>query len=294
MPNQQHNPSNESFSIRWFGPSYEQAAVLEVVAYFRWMDEALDAGVIKTDNPGIFQPVFAKVMFKKGFDITEVDEFVASGRERLIARMKKLFEEQHLQMELASKELLDELHALEELRALDEWESEKSIQDAHDILLYGSQETEAFKKAQARLEEIREAIVSYETDIVKLLKFPAMGDMTYDSTLAMVMALKKIDYLPADATEKEFSQALWHLEEKFLIAESFARKLALSGYSSEEKTRIHTAEKMFAIACDKGAADNEKRVALHQGLKTLEGIMDVPSPAITALKSRAGLTELER
>lgn len=143
-----------------------------------------------------------------------------------------------------------------------------------------------------RFTEITQEIHSYESDIVKTIKYPVMTDLSNEATLEMVFALREVERSIANNYEN-FSELVTKLEKKFLIAESNARKIAGALYSNEEKKKTKQAEDLFSLACDDKASDNERRNALKQGFKRLEGILPISALAIESMRAKAGLRELE-
>lgn len=143
------------------------------------------------------------------------------------------------------------------------------------------------------LEEIIAKVASYETDIIKVIKYPLMVDMSVAETVDMMMALKKAGRLRNRGHNDYFIQAVIDLERKYMIAESNARKTAASHLSPEQRKKTDTAKTMFALACDEKASENERRTAFTQGFRQLEGVVAVPETAIENLKKRMGMAELE-
>lgn len=141
--------------------------------------------------------------------------------------------------------------------------------------------------------EIQENIASYETDIVKIIKYPAMVDQSVESTLEMTVALKKAHRLSSDTSSPEFLTAVEELERKFLVAESNAIKISSSLLSEEGKKKTKDAKVMLAKAEDEASTENEKKMAFTQAFKQLEGVITVPEVAIDAFRLKVGLKELE-
>lgn len=139
---------------------------------------------------------------------------------------------------------------------------------------------------------IKESIDSYTTDIVKIIKFPVMVDLTDSHTAEMVFALKDLD---ATMTSKpqSFIKAATQLERKFLIAESNARKIAATTFTEDELKKTQQAKDLFALACHEGTNENEKKKALKQGFRRLEGIIAVPNCAVEAMRVKVGIAEIE-
>lgn len=141
--------------------------------------------------------------------------------------------------------------------------------------------------------EIQDNLASYETDIVKIIKYPAMVDQSVESTLEMTVALKKAHRLSANTESSEFATAVEELERKFLIAESNAIKISSSLLSEEGKKKAKDAKVMLAKAADEASTENEKKMAFSQAFKQLEGIITVPEVAVDTFRIKVGLKEIE-
>lgn len=141
--------------------------------------------------------------------------------------------------------------------------------------------------------EVKKDIASYETDIVKIIKYPVMTDRTDYYTMKMIMALKNAERLSIKPSSADFADAVTELEGAFLAAESNAIKVASSLLSDEEKKKTEKAKDLFRIAENEASAENEKKVAFVQGFKQLEGVITVPEVAVDTFRIKLGLKEIE-
>lgn len=141
--------------------------------------------------------------------------------------------------------------------------------------------------------EVTETIASYETDIVKIIKYPVMTDRTNPYTRDMVKCLKEAQYFAEDAESNEFREAVRALEDAYLAAESNALKIAGTELSDEERRKTEKARDLLAIAANDASTENEKAVSFKQAFKQLEGVMVVPETAIDAFRIKIGLKEIE-
>lgn len=140
---------------------------------------------------------------------------------------------------------------------------------------------------------IRESISAYETDIVKILKYPVMTDRTDPYTRAMGKALNVASRLSRKPESDEFSNAVSELEDAFLAAESNALKIASTSLSEEDRKKTEKAKDLLAIAANEGSSENEKKISFKQAFKQLEGVVVVPEPAVDAFRVKIGLKELK-
>lgn len=149
------------------------------------------------------------------------------------------------------------------------------------------------QEALSLLHEIKDNMASYETDIVKLIKYPAMVDKGIPETLAMTVALKKVERLSVRPASDEFREAVEMLEQKFLVAESNAIKMAATILSEDQLKRTQKAKDLLSIASDDASSETEKKVAFVQGFKQLEGVIAVPESAYDTFRINIGLKEIE-
>lgn len=141
--------------------------------------------------------------------------------------------------------------------------------------------------------EIKGKVEEYHNDVINLIRYPVMSDMTNDFTRSMVTAMRQAERAEKAGDASEFKDAVLAFEEKFLSAESNARRIASTLFTDDEKKRTETAKQMFALAVNEGSPESEKKIALRRGFKELEGILDVPETAVNAIVAKAGLLELE-
>lgn len=149
------------------------------------------------------------------------------------------------------------------------------------------------EKALELLEVVQRDIASYETDIVKIIKYPVMTDRTDVNTMKMVKLLKKAERLSESPEDPDFEQTVSDLEDAFLAAESNALKLASTLLSEADKKKTEKAKDLLAIAADEGSSENEKKVSFKQAFKNLEGVIAVPEIAVDTFRRKIGLQEIE-
>lgn len=143
------------------------------------------------------------------------------------------------------------------------------------------------------LEEIKAEFSSYETDVVKLIKYPLMTDRTNPYTLDMMQALKLANRLSLNPSHTGFVASVFDLEKKFLAAESNALKMASTTLSEAELKKTGRASDLLAIALNEASSEQEKKVAFEQAFKQLEGVIMVPDVARETFKIKIGLKEIE-
>lgn len=141
--------------------------------------------------------------------------------------------------------------------------------------------------------ELKEKFDSYHNDVINLLRYPVMSDMTNDFTRSMVTSMRRAERALKMDDELEIKETVLQFEECLIAAESNARKIASTVFSPEEKKKTEMAMQLFNKATDEGSPEPEKKTSLRRAFKELEGVMDVPESAKAAIVAKAGLLELE-
>lgn len=149
------------------------------------------------------------------------------------------------------------------------------------------------EKLAGLFEEIKNNVASYETDIVKIIKYPVMTDKTNLHTMKMFKLLKKVERLSDTPEDPEFEETLSDLEDAFMVAEANALKLAATLLTETEQKKTKEARQMIAKASDEASTEHEKKVAFVQAFKKLEGVIAVPEVAVDTFRAKIGLQEIE-
>lgn len=144
-----------------------------------------------------------------------------------------------------------------------------------------------------RLDAIEQKYAEYEQDIVKIIKYPIMTDLTNPYTATFNSALRKTQRLYGEGDMAGYKDSLDALEDAFHIAESNARKISLSQLLSDERSKVTDARQMLAVALDEASSETEKKNAFKGAMRNLEGIVAVPDAAIASLRQQIGLLEIE-
>lgn len=151
-------------------------------------------------------------------------------------------------------------------------------------------------KVSASLKSYHEIIASieaYETDIVKILRYPVMTDRTDPFTREMIMAVNDAKRLLDEPDTDDFKVAVRLMESNFLAAESNALKIASTSLSDAERKKTDKARDLLAVASNEASTEQEKRVSFKQAFKQLEGVLIVPEKAVDNFRIKVGLPELE-
>lgn len=143
--------------------------------------------------------------------------------------------------------------------------------------------------------EVTDKIATYETDIVKIIKYPSMTDRSNAATLAMALAKTTAERLVADeeCEESELLEAVKDLEATFMVAESEALKMAATSLSEAERRKVEKAKDLLNMAANEASSEQEKKVSFKQAFKHLEGVLVVPEVAVDTFRIKIGLKEIE-
>lgn len=160
----------------------------------------------------------------------------------------------------------------------------------------GSKDAErqaAVADALLLLKEVNAKNEAYETDIVKIIKYPVMVDKGYATTAEFHMALGRANRMALNPAHAGFVGAVNAAEKAFLAAESYALKMAATALTDIEKKKLSKANDLLTLASDEAATDHEKKVAFVQAFKQLEGVLAVPEVAVDTFRIKIGLKELK-
>lgn len=144
------------------------------------------------------------------------------------------------------------------------------------------------------IQETLDEYEAYTTDLVKLIKYPAMADASIIETQSLLVAIKRakraMDYPEEIEALKKASDEIEHA---FVVAETKAKALASEYLDDKTKSKLKKADTLIALACNEGATDNEKQSSVKATLNTLTGIFEVSDAAVENLKARVGILEIE-
>jgi hypothetical protein len=156
-----------------------------------------------------------------------------------------------------------------------------------------SEENQASSKYVALIDQIETEYEAYTTDIVKLIKYPAMVDASVPEVGEFLVKLRSAKRSAMIADESELKSLVEALEIAFVRAENKARTLVASHLDEGKKKSLKDAEKMFTLAFNEASPEPEKRLGYKAGMRALEGIVEVSDKATENIKTRIGILELE-
>lgn len=172
--------------------------------------------------------------------------------------------------------------------------TEGVINNAQSIKALESKELQGIQRYLDVINETLEEYESYTTDLIKLIKYPAMADASVIETQNLLVAIKRAKRAMNHIEEIEaLKSASETLEQAFVTAENRAKAMAAEYLDDKKKGSLKKAGNLIAIACDDASTEQEKKSSVKATLSTLAGILDVSDTAIENLKMKVGILELE-
>ena len=146
---------------------------------------------------------------------------------------------------------------------------------------------------RATIKSVEADYEAYTTDIVKLIKYPAMADTSVPETRKLVISLRSAKRAIKSGNPNYLKKTADELEGAFVDAENKAYTLSDSFMDDKRKASLKRAGNALSIALNDSATEHERRAGYKSGMKSLEGILPVTEQAVFALKERIGLKEIE-
>lgn len=142
------------------------------------------------------------------------------------------------------------------------------------------------------LAELNKKNHEYESDIVKIIKYPVMADKGYDTTAELHVTLGRANRMSLNPSHTGFVDAVTTAEKAFIAAESYALKMASTVFTEAEQKKVSKVTDLLSIAANEASSENEKEQAFRQAFKHLEGVIAVPEVAVDTFRLKIGLKEL--
>lgn len=159
-----------------------------------------------------------------------------------------------------------------------------------EIAITNAREAESYIES---IKELEDEYNSYVTDIVKLIKYPAMADLSIPETQSLNIALRAAKRAMKSPHVDRLKQVHENLEMAFVVAENRAHILVRSHLDDAKKASLLKADQLLAIACNDVSSETEKKASFKKGIQNLEGVIPVSEEAISVFKAKAGLLEIE-
>lgn len=146
-----------------------------------------------------------------------------------------------------------------------------------------------------RIAEVKKEWLEYEMDLVKVLEYPAVTNMSFPATSDFHKAMRHVNVLmpsgiPASTTPiNVLSEAVLDLEHKFAVMISEAKRSKWSSFSDDERVSLRTAQNLLSIAVNAASSPNERQIAYKRLIREVEGILVFPEEGILELEALVSL-----
>ncbi|WP_104165537.1 hypothetical protein [Arthrobacter sp. SX1312] len=142
-------------------------------------------------------------------------------------------------------------------------------------------------------DEVDRKWLAYELDAAKLIDYPMMTDVREPLTVAFLRAKREADSLrpedPASMTPEDlaaYRSAVTSYDVAFQIAETEARRVRASGFTTEERQRLETARRLVTVAIDDAATAAERQTAYRRARRELDGLIVLPDATVSSLEEK--------
>lgn len=146
-----------------------------------------------------------------------------------------------------------------------------------------------------RIAEIKKQWAEYELDLVKILAYPTVTNMSLPATSDFHKAMRQVKVLMPEgipaftASLSVLSDAVLDLEHKFDVMISEAKRSKWSSFSDDERISLKTAQNLLSIAINEASTPNERQIAYKRLMKEVEGIIVLPEKSIAELEAKISL-----
>ncbi|WP_247826420.1 hypothetical protein [Arthrobacter antioxidans] len=142
-------------------------------------------------------------------------------------------------------------------------------------------------------DEVDRKWLAYELDAAKLIDYPMMTDVREPLTVAFLRAKREADALRPEASAAvtpedlaAYRSAVTSYDVAFQIAETEARRVRASGFTTEERQRLETARRLVTVAIDDAATAAERQTAYRRARRELDGLIVLPDATVTSLEEK--------
>ncbi|MHA7281869.1 hypothetical protein [Arthrobacter sp. TMS2-4] len=142
-------------------------------------------------------------------------------------------------------------------------------------------------------DEVDRRWLTYELDAAKLIDYPMMTDVREPLTVAFLRAKREADALrpepsvpmtPEDLAA--YRSAVTSYDVAFQIAETEARRVRASGFTTEERQRLDMARRLVTVAIDDAATAAERQTAYRRARRELDGLIVLPDATVSSLEEK--------
>ncbi|VEG58516.1 Uncharacterised protein [Mycolicibacterium aurum] len=157
----------------------------------------------------------------------------------------------------------------------------------------GAAQRRAISRAMEEHDRTHTRWLDYEIDVAKLLDYPLMTDMRNPLTERFHRAKLRADFHRPDNvadllddrdTARDYLDAVQEYVTAFDIAESEAIRLGRAAFTQENQERLERGQRLFRVAADGGATQQERDRAYQLARRELDGLIVLPERARAALE----------
>lgn len=179
-------------------------------------------------------------------------------------------------------------------QALSTADSVAAVTTTKPTIQSASAPSSRIKTLVSRYEAIKSEWASYELDLLKILEFPAVTDMSVPATgkfhkalyLSGILAPEDVAKPLSSDEAKRFEDSVLDLEYCFRAMLNESKRLRWNSYSEKERSSLRTAKSLLSIALNSASSENERQVAYKRLIKEVEGILVLPEQAILELEAK--------
>lgn len=167
-----------------------------------------------------------------------------------------------------------------------------------DIVVSPQGASRAWLPFLSSLDAIKEQLMDWEMDILRVVQYPSLFDLGIASTRDFHESLNYAEKLKPSVNdafdlEHPFLKALSSVEASWKYAQSDALRAGITKFTTDERKRVERALGLLRIALDVSGSPSERQVSYKRALKELEGLIHVPENSVKMVESMvfAGMIE---
>lgn len=134
-------------------------------------------------------------------------------------------------------------------------------------------------------QEIIFAFKRYQIDLVKMMQYPILSDLSDDE-------VKKFNLLCLKIERSEIEIGLTEFENEWISLLNYAKRKSTAHFTNFQVKKFQDSKALIAKAFNEESTDNEKELSIKSLEKTLIGVLPVDETNINLLKQQVGLREI--
>lgn len=154
-----------------------------------------------------------------------------------------------------------------------------------------------YRKLVAKYSDIKKQWFETQSDIVQLLKYPMINDMSEPSVRNFHKELIRAENVFPDSPgnfdmNHPFVDCISNLEFSYQSMVNESKKVADSKFSPDERKKVSLAKDLMSIALNEAGTPNERQTAYKRALSYLEGLIVIPTAALVEVESLIRMKEI--